>query len=127
MNTDAFNVCIWQYVEIAESEIQKIHDAVIDDVDFFTWAEQYKSCSGFISSMPHTREEYLRAIGGKDLDRAVAMYITYIGEKNCLIPGNDGSNYQASLEEKISVNSSYNDFIGDAKCLEILEKLSATG
>jgi hypothetical protein len=110
--------------EIDEDEIQWIHDMVLSDADFFTWADRYKSCSGFTSSMPHTKSEYLRAINGKDIDRAVAMFLTYIGEKNgFLTDRNRINNYQANLEEKISVNNSYDDFITDAKCLEILERV----
>ena len=115
-------------VEIDESEIQWIYDMVVDDADFFKWADRYKSYPGFISSMPHTKNEYLRAITGKDLERAVAMYITYIGEKNGLLTENNRTNsYQEYLEEKISANNSYEDFIEDNRCLDILEKLRMAG
>jgi hypothetical protein len=113
-------------VEIDESEIQRIRDTVQNDKDFFTWADRYKSYSGFSSFMPHTKDEYLRAIAGSDLERAVAMFITYMGEKNCHLTERVSENsYQSFLEEKISGNYSYDDFISDPKCLGILEKLRA--
>jgi len=53
------------------------------------------------------------------------MYITYIGKKNKYLADTNKTNrYQSYLEEKISENNSYEDFITDAKCLEILEKLA---
>ena len=111
-------------VEIDENEIQKIHDSVAGNKEFFTWADRYKSCSGFISFMPHKEDKYIRAISGNDLERALAMFITYMGEKNCYLTEHIGENsYQSYLEEKIFGNNSYDDFISDSKCLEILGRL----
>jgi hypothetical protein len=114
--------------EIDKSEIQKIHDTVINDVEFFKWTDRYRSYSGFISFMPHDKSDYLRAIGGKDIERAVAMYITYIGEKNGYLTGSNKKNsYQENMEERISANNSYEDFLSDPKCLEMLDKIRAAG
>jgi len=120
--------CLLFDVEIGDGEIQKIRKTVVADAGFFAWTDRYKSSSGFISFMPHTKEGYLRAIGGNDLVRAVAMYITYIGEKNCHLTENVLENsYQSYLEENIFGNNSYDDFIEDDKCLVILEKLRIAG
>jgi hypothetical protein len=78
--------------------------------------------------MPYTKEEYMRAIDGKDLERAVAMYITYVGVKNCYLSENVLENsYQSYLEERILGNNSYGNFLEDKKCLVILEKLRMAG
>jgi hypothetical protein len=56
------------------------------------------------------------------------MYITYVGEKNGLLTEkNRTNNYQENLEEQITINNSYEDFITDEKCLEILEKVRLAG
>lgn len=46
---------------------------------FFDWIEKsYCSYSGFISFFPYEKEKYIEAIKGKDLERAVAMYIMFL-------------------------------------------------
>lgn len=59
-------------------DIQKIIKENID-VDFFKWIEkEYHSYDGFISFMPYTKERYIAAFNGEDVERAVAMYIMYL-------------------------------------------------
>ena len=110
-------------VEIDESEFEKIYNAVKDDDDFFEWANRYKSYPGFISSMPRKKELYLKAVQGKDLERSLAMYLTYIGEREGLLD----DSYQEDLEESISCNYSLAEFLTDKKCLDLMEKVYATG
>ena len=46
---------------------------------FFDWIERsYCSYSGFISFFPYEKEKYIESIKGKDLERAVAMYIMFL-------------------------------------------------
>ena len=68
-------------IEMEESEIEKIKSAVKGNEKFFAWAERYKSRDGFISFMPYEREEYITALEGRDRERAVSMYFTYLLER----------------------------------------------
>jgi len=103
-------------VDIADHELEKILPTIIDDDKFWEWAEQYKSYDGFISFMPYYKEEFIEAISGKDITRALAMYLTYI---------NDNSGYihdKYYIYENITSNYGLTDFIDDKKALEIYDK-----
>ena len=60
-----------------------IAQRILNDLNewFFKYTEKkFGSRDGFISSMPYEKEKYLKAIQGKDIERSVAMYITYLIE-----------------------------------------------
>ena len=107
-------------VEIEQEEIDKIFRATVNNKEFFEWAKRYKSYDGFISYMPHTWNDYMKAIGGHDLERAVAMYLTYVAymrEKDGYI-----GNYYESMIENIGCNSGLLDFYDDERACEIAWK-----
>lgn len=57
--------------------LQICNDVVLDN-GFFEWIkEEYKSCSGFISTMPTEKSKYLEALQGEDIERAISMYLVW--------------------------------------------------
>jgi hypothetical protein len=112
---------IYFSVDIDESELVKILSQVIDDDKFWQWAKQYKSRSGFVSFMPWEKDEYIKAINGKDIERAVAMYITYIYETD---EEYDGSTYGYNdVIEKIRYNHTLFEFVDGERILAITNKI----
>jgi len=114
-------------IDIEESEIEKIKNNVLEISDeFFTWAEKYKSRDGFISYMPHYKDEWIKAIDGKDIERAIAMYFTYILESNEDMWVDDWMTiYQENFVEYVFGNSSIEEYMEDERCLQILDKVCA--
>lgn len=109
-------------IEIDPEEINKIFDSVINDKAFWKWAEQYKSCDGFISFMPWQKQDYIDALQGQDITRAVAMYLTYIYEKENNFEKVE-FDYTYSIFEKISENHFLSEFINDEKAQEIMNRV----
>jgi len=106
-------------LDIHESEIRKIQSRTIGDKDFMKWIyDKYKSCSGFISFMPYREDEYVKAIHGKDLERAVAMYLAYLFRNN-----SNKDYYTESVIELVSSNHGYFDFVNDDRAHEIYAKV----
>ena len=65
---------------------------------FFDWIEKkYRSRSGFISFFPYTKEKYIEAIKGKDVERAIAMYIMFLIH----ITDIDLEQYQLDFEDDV--------------------------
>lgn len=65
---------------------------------FFDWIqEKYCSRSGFISFFPYTKEKYIEAIKGKDVERAVAMYIMFLIHVSDI----DLEDYQLDFEDDV--------------------------
>lgn len=72
---------------------------------FFDWVEKsYCSYSGFISFFPYKKEKYIEAIKGKDLERAVAMYIMFLIH----ISDIDLEQYQFDFEDDIQEEGNIN-------------------
>ena len=109
-------------VDIEQCELDKILPCVIDDVRFWEWSyENYRSRSGFWSSMPYLKENYIKAIQGKDIERAVSMYLTYIyDDRNNFKEPEFGHKYD--LYENISECHGLAEFINDDKFSEIFIK-----
>ena len=86
---------------IIEDEIQKqilFHVENIYKETFFDWIEEeYCSRSGFISFFPYTKEKYIEAIKGKDVERAVAMYIMFLIHVSDI----DLEDYQLDFEDDV--------------------------
>lgn len=60
-----------------------ITQRILNDIEepFYDYiAKRFGSRSGFVSYMPYEKENYIKAIQGKDLERSVAMYIIYLTE-----------------------------------------------
>lgn len=75
---------------------------------FFDWIERsYCSYSGFISFFPYKKEKYIEAIKGKDLERAVAMYIMFLIH----ISDIDLEDYQYDFEDDIQEEVNRNGWI----------------
>ena len=72
---------------------------------FFDWIqEKYCSRSGFISFFPYTKEKYIEAIKGKDVERAVAMYIMFLIN----ISDIDLEQYQLDFEDDVQEEGNRN-------------------
>ena len=72
---------------------------------FFNWIEkEYCSRSGFISFFPYTKEKYIEAIKGKDVERAVAMYIMFL----ISISDIDLEQYQFDFEDDVQEEGNRN-------------------
>ena len=72
---------------------------------FFDWIqEKYCSRSGFISFFPYTKEKYIEAIKGKDVERAVAMYIMFLIN----ISDIDLEQYQFDFEDDVQEEGNRN-------------------
>lgn len=72
---------------------------------FFDWIEkEYCSRSGFISFFPYTKEKYIKAIEGKDIERAVAMYIMFLIH----ISDIDLEQYQLDFEDDVQEEGNRN-------------------
>jgi len=70
-------------VEVEQSELDKILPSVIDNQKFWEWIEdRYGSCSGFISFCPYRKDEFIKAIQGEDIERSLAMWLTWIFKEN---------------------------------------------
>jgi hypothetical protein len=110
-------------VEIEQEELMKILSNVTADAVFFKWAEQFKSHSGFISWMPYRRDDYIQAINGEDIERSLAMYLSYLYEKQNNFKENE-FDHTYELYEKISSNHGITEFIEDIKAVEIYIKAS---
>jgi hypothetical protein len=105
-------------IEIEQSEIDKILPAVIDNQEFWTWCERFRSYSGFYSFMPWTKPKFVEAVGGKDIERALAMYLVWVAEEEQIGRGY----YTANIVEYISGNSSIMQFVNDERCQRIADK-----
>ena len=106
-------------IEITQDEIDKILPAVKDDDLFWKFIEEaWCSRSGFASSMPYTKVKFEKAISGGDIERALAMYLTYLDAKNNdFIRPEFGYDYE--IYDYISSNSGLLEFIDDEKACEI--------
>lgn len=72
---------------------------------FFDWIqEKYCSRSGFISFFPYTKEKYIKAIKGKDVERAIAMYIMFLIN----ISDIDLEQYQLDFEDDVQEEGNRN-------------------
>jgi len=112
-------------IEIEDSEISIITNAADADENFFIWAKsRYKPYDGFISFMPYSRTEFAKAIKGKDIERAVAMYLVYILDRDFIKHGDCveyPNEYQYKMEERFALNHEIGEFIDDTKFHEIIE------
>jgi len=111
-------------VEVEQVEISKILSNVLKDEMFFKWAERYRSFPGFISWMPYSKEEYIEAIQGKDVERALGMYLTYLYDaQNNFKEHEFGHTYD--LYDSISSSHGITEFINNERAVEIYNKASA--
>ena len=110
-------------VEIVQSEINKIYNMIKDNYDFFEWIyETYRTRSGFISFMPYTKDDFIEALGGKDIERALSMYLMWIMHIEC--ERKEGStSYQYNLIESLMENNTEYEFIEDERYREIITKM----
>ena len=112
------------YVEVEQSEIDWLYWLTTDNKEFLGWIyDTYKSRPGFISSMPCYKDEFVEAISGKDIERALSMYLMWLLEKEFLDEHGYGNPYQESLLEKFSGNHSEGEFINDSVYDAIIEKI----
>jgi|GEM_PF-1993574 len=110
-------------IEIEKSELDKVLPNVTGNEKFWTWAERnYRSRSGFWSFMPWSEDEFIEAIQGKDIERAISMYMTFVFMQS---GGYSFNPYEYSIFEAVSGNYGYVDFIDDVKALEIYGKMVA--
>ena len=64
------------FVEIDEREIDNLGTRLKGNNKFLTWIyDSYRTKSGFISFMPYTEEMFFDALAGKDIERALSMYL----------------------------------------------------
>lgn len=114
-------------IEIDDSDIIKISEAAVTDERFFAWAEpRYKSYDGFISLMPHRKDEFIKAIKGKDIERAVSMYLVFILDRDYIKHGNCveyPNEYQYKLEQRFAYNHDISEFVDDARFHDIIGKV----
>ena len=106
-------------VEVEQAELDKILPAVQNNEKFWKYAERYKSHDGFISFMPCYKDEYIKAIKGKDIVRALAMYLGFLYKENSIPVYNPYNEY---IYESISGNHSLTEFIDDEDALDIWDK-----
>ena len=93
---------------ILEDEVPKQILYCVENIykeTFFDWIqEKYCSRSGFISFFPYTKEKYIEAIKGKDVERAVAMYIMFLIN----ISDIDLEQYQLDFEDDVQEEGNRN-------------------
>lgn len=72
---------------------------------FFDWIEKsYCSYSGFISFFPYKKEKYIEAIKGKDLERAVAMYIMFLIHISDIDLEQYQFDFEDDIQEEVNLN-----------------------
>ena len=72
---------------------------------FFDWIEKsYCSYSGFISFFPYKKEKYIEAIKGKDLERAVAMYIMFLIHISDIDLEQYQFDFEDDIQEEVNIN-----------------------
>lgn len=110
-------------VSIDETELNKIISMVEKDHVFFSWLRNtYRSYPGYICLMPSTKEEFTKAISGKDIERAVAAYLMFLFDQS--ITNNfKESNPQYRLYERVSIDHGIDEFIDDEKFHAIMGKV----
>lgn len=66
-----------------------VEDSYFDEIkseltsEFFVWTKKrYGSYDGFISFMPYRQDDYMEALAGSDRERALAMWMYWVYEKN---------------------------------------------
>lgn len=97
-------------VQIDSSVYNKILDAIENKFgnDFWDFIkENYSSYDGFISLMPYTKEKYLLALNGEDLERSIAMFIMFLVTYSDI----DLDWYQRDFEDDIQEEVSRNGWI----------------
>lgn len=80
---------------------------------FYEWMfDKYHTRDGFISFMPYTKEKYIAAIQGKDLEKSVSMFLTFLLESK--ISCYPLETYQRDFEDEMNdiclVNGWYVDY-----------------
>jgi len=111
-------------IEINDVEIQKIKSFVRGNVSFANWLkETYKSYSGFICFMPSTEEAFFKDIEGKEIERALSAYFTFLLRTHLgQLPDDEfGSDY--ILYERISSNHGIEEFVTDERFHEIMSRV----
>jgi len=108
-------------VDIEQEELNKILSNVMNNHQFFKWANRFKSRPGFISWMPYCEDEFIEAIKGKDIERALSMYLTFLYDKQNNFEEHEfGHTYD--LYERISCNHGMTEFIKDERAIGIYSK-----
>ena len=113
------------HVELERGEVDRLGGELVENKDFLDWIHKtYKHRSGFISAMPFTKTEFAEAIKGKDVERAIAMYVSWLLEKEC---GEWNNPYQERLEEDILCNFGGGEFVNgsDERFNSIIRKTYA--
>jgi hypothetical protein len=88
-------------LKVPDNISRKILDELNNGMDdFFEYIKRFGSRDGFISYMPYTREKYIEAIQGKDLERSVAMFIMYLVECGAMCYSLE--TYQIDLEDEMN-------------------------
>lgn len=89
-------------LKVSDNISQKILDELNNGMDdFFDYIkERFCSRDGFISLMPYTKERYIEAIQGKDLERSVAMLIMYLVECGAMCYSLE--TYQRDFEDEMN-------------------------
>ena len=112
------------HVEVEQSEIDRLASELWPNREFMDWAyDTYRHRSGFISSMPFTRNEFSAAMGGKNIERALSMYLIWLLETEYIGTNGYDNPYQDSLIERFRGNNGINDFVNDVRFGEILDKI----
>lgn len=97
-------------VQIDNSVYYKILDAIENRFGNVFWdfiKENYSSHDGFISLMPYTKEKYLLALNGEDLERSIAMFIMFLVTYSDI----DLDWYQRDFEDDIQEEVNKNGWI----------------
>jgi hypothetical protein len=115
-------------IEIEQSELDKIVMLVTGNEKFFKFCKRWGSYSGFHSFMPIEEDEFIESIQGKDIERALAMYLVWVAVEDCHIrlgdECNDNFSYTYWVIEYIRGNRGIGEFIRNERCLEILDKVN---
>ena len=123
-----FNTDVLDFeIEIEEYEIQKIKDTVKGNQIFIKWLkETYKSYPGFICFMPRTEETFKKDIEGKDIDRALAAYFTFLLRIYLGCSGKEEFGNEYKLYERISSDHAIGEFVEDERFHEIMNRVHET-
>jgi hypothetical protein len=109
------------HIEIEETELIELGKTLSNNDEFFAWIyDNYRTRSGFVSSMPYTKERFHEAINrGKDRERALSMYLMWVLETEFLNDFRDNNPYQSSLQEAVAANYTQSEFIDDERYHEL--------
>ena len=111
------------YIEVEQSEIDRLARELMENWEFIEWIyDTYKSRPGFMSFMPYWKDEFKEAIGGKDIESALSMYLMWLLRTEFLV-GGDYNPYQENFEEDFRSNHYEGEFIDDRTYDAITEKI----